>query len=1027
LWIEKTKITISLGNYLIKLTVALMTDLIFEGPVSPADEAKIRETFERFMSAIEDGRIDPPNTPRSVTVITDFDFFRQEYPNSNGAVPSDPSRQDDAFDDTGRPNNGYFGFRPGENNVNPTIFMNTENSLYATDPDSYNLEGSFAHELLHTLWPGLSVTGIDGTRTGAGIGRHSLDFYDILARWSAIAGVLSSKQDLRPLENEIIEDILNGLNEQNLCFDGATLVTMHDQTMKPISDLCSGDTILSFDPLDELGRGALVPRRVTRLYRNMTTEWIKLTWIEDSEHKELVATPGHHFLDRFGAFPTIQQMLQEGCATVVLASGALAEVMAERVVYSAETAHMFERAVAAGVSVGNVALQPVALDAWQSYNFEVEDLHTYVAGGVRVHNMSGPQPDFSGRLIVPGEGSGASGSGNARREPPDGSGRGNDDSGGRSQSGSQHESAHGNSGQTGGNSPSGNSGHGPGGNTSHNNGNGPGGNTGPNSGIGPGGNRTAGDQHDGIGGNPGSRPGQHGNPAGGFGSGTSIGNNQNKPSGGPQNTNHHNTDKKSNPGNYDKNGDPGFAMSPILLDLDGDGIQITDASKSTQFVDAGGDGLLHRSAWAAAGNGVLFFDAGGDGQITEKREYVFTEWDPTAEDDLAALRAVFDSNGDGKLTVADAAFGQFKVLVTNADGSTTAQTLAQLGITEINLTADATRIVLPDGSVITGQTTFTRANGTTGTVANTTLIAEADGHRVVQVTSTDAGGNRLVVSTAYQADGSVAYAIRSVTTPTGASTTNTYDDNGDGVTDRIQTIVKVTNPDGSRTETVINKMGADAATAVLDDRTVTVTSADNKVITINRDTNGGGWFDEREVRTTHADGSRTQVISELAQNGTVIRSTSETMSVNGLARSEGVDADGNGTTDLTTAHVIAVAGDNSRTEVVTEINGDGSMRSSMTETINANGRVHVEAYDLDGDGDTDRVDETAIVVNADGSTASTIIVKNGDGSIRTSSTETQDDDALSYWWNYTATDFDGDGDLIFTMFAPRMLLPIPAG
>jgi hypothetical protein len=101
---------------------------------------------------------------------------------------------------------------------------------------------------------------------------------------------------------------------------------------------------------------------------------------------------------------------------------------------------------------------------------------------------------------------------------------------------------------------------------------------------------------------------------------------------------------------------------------------------------------------------------------------VFTEWDPTAEDDLAALRSVFDSNGDGKLTAADAAFAQFKVLVTNADGSTTAQTLAQLGIIEINLTADATRIVLPDGSVITGQTTFTRASGTTGTVANTTLV-----------------------------------------------------------------------------------------------------------------------------------------------------------------------------------------------------------------------------------------------------------------------------------------------------------------
>ena len=34
------------------------------------------------------------------------------------------------------------------------------------------------------------------------------------------------------------------------------------------------------------------------------------------------------------------------------------------------------------------------------------------------------------------------------------------------------------------------------------------------------------------------------------------------------------------------------------------------------------------------------------------------------------------------------------------------KTLAQLGITEINLTEDATRIVLPDGPVIEGQATF---------------------------------------------------------------------------------------------------------------------------------------------------------------------------------------------------------------------------------------------------------------------------------------------------------------------------------
>ena len=74
--------------------------------------------------------------------------------------------------------------------------------------------------------------------------------------------------------------------------------------------------------------------------------------------------------------------------------------------------------------------------------------------------------------------------------------------------------------------------------------------------------------------------------------------------------------------------------------------------------------------------------------------------DPTAQSDMEALRAYFDSNGDGKLASADAGFAQFKVLVTNADGSTTVKTLAQLGITEINLTEDSTRVQLADGSVI---------------------------------------------------------------------------------------------------------------------------------------------------------------------------------------------------------------------------------------------------------------------------------------------------------------------------------------
>ncbi len=172
------------------------------------------------------------------------------------------------------------------------------------------------------------------------------------------------------------------------CFPSFTSIMMDSGECKPISDISEGDTVLAFDPSADLGRGGLVPCKVTRLYRNTTTEWIKLTWQENGQAQVLVATPGHHFLNVFGEFPPIEDMIENGKATVVLASGATVEVAAERIVYSLDTAHMFERAKTQLISVDNAALAPTMEDCWQTYNFEVEELHTYLASGVRVHNKS---------------------------------------------------------------------------------------------------------------------------------------------------------------------------------------------------------------------------------------------------------------------------------------------------------------------------------------------------------------------------------------------------------------------------------------------------------------------------------------------------------------------------------------------------------------------------------------------------------------------------------------------------------------
>ena len=149
-------------------------------------------------------------------------------------------------------------------------------------------------------------------------------------------------------------------------------------------------------------------------------------------------------------------------------------------------------------------------------------------------------------------------------------------------------------------------------------------------------------------------------------------------------------------GDSDSGGGKGFGGSasygnPVLLDLDGNGLDITPLSSSNIFYDMAGDGYQHRAAWAGAGDGVLVLDTDGNGQITQRNQVVFTDWDPTAKDDMQALRDVFDTNHNGKLDAGDAQFSKFKILVTNADGTTTLMTLAQARARSVKRSQSAPR------------------------------------------------------------------------------------------------------------------------------------------------------------------------------------------------------------------------------------------------------------------------------------------------------------------------------------------------
>ena len=457
---------------------------------------------------------------------------------------------------------------------------------------------------------------------------------------------------------------------------------------------------------------------------------------------------------------------------------------------------------------------------------------------------------------------------------------------------------------------------------------------------------------------------------------------------------------------YDFGGYDFGGFFPVILDVDGDGIDITPLSSSNMFFDMAGDGRQHHTAWAGAGDGVLVLDLGNDGQITQRNEVVFTDWDATASNDMQALAHVFDTNNSGSLNVGDAQFSSFKLLVTNADGTTTLKTLAQAGVTSIGLVPDATRIVLPDGSVIDGQSTFTRSGGGTGKAATVTLTGDLAGYVLNRTVTHNGDGSTTIDNKALNPDGSVAYEIIGLTSADGNTRTLSFDHDGDGVVDQTQTIATVTNA-GLKTETVTNKNGA----AVLLNRTVTTTSADSKTITISRDATGDGLNDQTETRVTGTDGSTTITISDLNPNGSLKSKATTTTAANGLTRTVQIDRDGNATNDVIEVDATVVNANGSRTKTVTTTNKNGSVRDKATTTTSADGRTKSTQTDLNGDNVIDLTYACMIAVLVDGTSTSTETTTNNNGSLRSKTVTTLSADGLS---RTTQSDVTGDGLFDFT-------------
>ena len=165
--------------------------------------------------------------------------------------------------------------------------------------------------------------------------------------------------------------------------------------------------------------------------------------------------------------------------------------------------------------------------------------------------------------------------------------------------------------------------------------------------------------------------------------------------------------------NADNGGGEGGGGKPIILDLDGDGVELVPLEESTAFFDINGDGYRERMAWASSDDGFLAYDKDGDGRIVAHDELSFVSYVEGARTDLEGLRH-FDTDRDGQLDPDDAEWAMFRVWQDlDQDGESDPgelRSLDEAGIESISLTSDGIRRTVA-GNTVFGEGEYVGPHG----------------------------------------------------------------------------------------------------------------------------------------------------------------------------------------------------------------------------------------------------------------------------------------------------------------------------
>ena len=186
---------------------------------------------------------------------------------------------------------------------------------------------------------------------------------------------------------------------------------------------------------------------------------------------------------------------------------------------------------------------------------------------------------------------------------------------------------------------------------------------------------------------------------------------------------------------------PDDYASPLVLDLDGNGITLIALQNSTAFFDIDNDGVRERTGWVDANDGMLAIDRNADGRINDATELFGygetfssagnsapgsgllqgpSDQDTRYSSGFAAL-ADYDSDGNGLIDTADVAYSELLIWRDrNGDGisqATEMVSLADAGVASISLASTAVSVTSA-GNLITDVSTWTDNSGGTRAVAD---------------------------------------------------------------------------------------------------------------------------------------------------------------------------------------------------------------------------------------------------------------------------------------------------------------------